>query len=483
MNQLHNREIVDFEEKIDAVTPVLFYSFRKGLDRLIKLGISNYAGIVLEICDFTPDNPDWQIRVLYHHCVVMKKPVKIISIVPEPISENIHAFFNHVEFTKDSAGLPSIDKLDELRDYFLENFDHKQVLRWFDTHIQPVFNIDVFDHPFPDSGTLMVAKDNVEILLVRHDVDIREIAGSILNFLGVSPIPGESLDRVVECEPCSVCDRLSDFVILPYQYIHDLTESRYFRHFFNDAIKEQIALKWCDFNRTHPLDILKKTLIHIDQPLPNLARHDLTKYLFWYVDIPRTSSSSVRVELGTRFGAAYGKRNLIEKNHATTSILANHIPARIMRKYTGELLWNRMFKFSLIRNPWDRMLSIYNYRIRIGNIPETLSFHDYIVELARSRGAGIFKYHGFYLSNSEYILGEQDEMLIDYVGKFETREEDLKKIAARIGCPELGNIKLQTGRINDLHYSHFYDDSTMRIIAELYAKDLENFNYTFEESD
>ena len=44
----------------------------------------------------------------------------------------------------------------------------------------------------------------------------------------------------------------------------------------------------------------------------HLAFQEIKANGFWFVDIPRTSSTSIRVELGQQYGPAYAKANGIE---------------------------------------------------------------------------------------------------------------------------------------------------------------------------
>ena len=209
-----------------------------------------------------------------------------------------------------------------------------------------------------------------------------------------------------------------------------------------------------------------------------IRRHGL-----WFIDIPRTSSSSIKVELSKRFGVAYGKPNLIEKEHASRRIFDGHIPAIKMRKIVGEKTWKRIFTFTFARNPWDRMASMYHYRNKVGKISSDLSFRDYILALDRNRGVSgtIFQNPIFYYGSSDYILDDNGNIMVDFVGKFETRDRDLKEIATRIGYNSFGDAWVQRASPAGRHYSTHYDDETREIVRRLYQQDLERFGYEFEE--
>jgi len=204
---------------------------------------------------------------------------------------------------------------------------------------------------------------------------------------------------------------------------------------------------------------------------------------FWFVDIPRTSSSSIKVELGRRYGLPYGKSNLIDHEYSTRQGIGDHIPARFMRQYLSDKSWENIFTFTLVRNPWDRQVSMYFYRLRKGHFTEKLGFRDYILRLQDAFAGNkveLFSYHAFYLGCCDYILDEQNKVMVSFVGRYENRERDIRTIGERIGYPELGKLFIQTGARDKAHYSHYYNDETREIIATLYRNDISIFGYEFE---
>ena len=216
---------------------------------------------------------------------------------------------------------------------------------------------------------------------------------------------------------------------------------------------------------------------------------EVAKHGFWFVDIPRTSSTSIRVELGKCFGPVYGKSNVIEKKHAGEQLLKDHQTAQKMAATLGEGLWNRLYTFSMVRNPWDRIYSMFNYRKKRGKIPDSWSFRDYVFELERavndmSQGdstSDYFRYHATRCSSAYYLLGTDGKIMVDYVAKYENRSNDLAVIASRLKIDQLGDITVQRASPVSKHYSQFYDVETQGIIRRIYADDIDLFSYEFED--
>ena len=207
---------------------------------------------------------------------------------------------------------------------------------------------------------------------------------------------------------------------------------------------------------------------------------------FWFIDIPRTSSSSIRLELGRKFGFPYGKKDLIDteyRDNKLIDIFPSHMTAQEARYALGKSVWDRIFKFTIVRNPWERVYSLYAFRKKRGRTDETLSFRDYILSLYQhsinNNCSSLFKYPPHYYGSSDFILDSNGEIMVDYIAKYEDREHGLKSVASKIGFSELGGLHTQRAASEAKHYSCFYDSETKEIVRNIYKKDVELFDYQF----
>lgn len=140
--------------------------------------------------------------------------------------------------------------------------------------------------------------------------------------------------------------------------------------------------------------------------------------------------------------------------------------------------FNNYFKFTFIRNPWDRVVSFYHYQIKRGwkfyPFNKTIPFKEFLKNwLKQMPGQAPLITNPCY----DWISDENGKLIVDYVGRVEQMQKDFDTICDKIGIPQQ---KLpHTNRSKHEHYTEYYDDETKQIVAEKFAKDIEYFGYKF----
>jgi len=167
---------------------------------------------------------------------------------------------------------------------------------------------------------------------------------------------------------------------------------------------------------------------------------------------------------------------------AGTSILRNslqkHLPGIIhlkdhpekfqawLQKTTDEEL-EEYFIFSVVRNPWDRLVSVASYL----NIP----FHDFIHNMQEYRNDPRIRAHSWPLHLYTHYDGNR---FVDMICRFECLQSDFNLI-----CDEIGITREKlpfSNKSKHEHYSKYYGDEEYEIVADLYTKDIAYFGYMFE---
>lgn len=131
------------------------------------------------------------------------------------------------------------------------------------------------------------------------------------------------------------------------------------------------------------------------------------------------------------------------------------------------------------RNPWDRMVSWFFFH-KNNNI-EAFKYDDFkgwVMDGCKhgSWDLPVSYYHPKNpLNMHEWI--DDDVNNIDYIGRVETISEDLMRIGKKFNI-EISEIKkLNTSSHKD--YKEMYDDESRDRVAEIFAKDIEMFDYKF----
>jgi len=214
------------------------------------------------------------------------------------------------------------------------------------------------------------------------------------------------------------------------------------------------------------------------------------------------------------------------------------------RNALGEKTWNECFKFSFVRNPYDRAVSSWAHLTQGGGVPEGIiemglqsaSFADFWKRMStinltypigsvlydESKGRDMVWWHLTPLYQHFVDVMPDDEsdgkIILDFIGKLENLPHDFDFVCDKIGIPRESLPRLnrsrkrllrdrsrkrllrdpltslyavmESRRVGAHHhfseklkksYTDYYDDQTRQIVAKLYKKDIQYFGYKFGE--
>lgn len=237
--------------------------------------------------------------------------------------------------------------------------------------------------------------------------------------------------------------------------------------------------------KRNTLSILKM-LSKIDKSISKkIIRSDIAKSGVWFVDIPRTGSTSLRHDLMLRFGPCFSKNfHMQNKEEIQKSGRKNHVAveahatAQEIRKLIGSVCYDSVYKFAFVRNPLDRFYSLFHYRQIVGDIDKRISFKRYACSLTTPRfrdpNTPFFK-RPYYLSMCDYLLDDRDCLAVDEWFKFEERAVSLGEIGDKIGI-QFSETHLASGKSLE-SYSDLYDSESAECVRAFYKDDFEYFAY------
>jgi Sulfotransferase family len=160
-----------------------------------------------------------------------------------------------------------------------------------------------------------------------------------------------------------------------------------------------------------------------------------------------------------------------------------HEKASRVRALLGPAWWDGSFRFALVRNPWDVMVSSYHWWIgSAGSFPH-LHHHARRIEEMGSFAAFMRSEYGTSMINEvgctdmlEWIC-EDGQVIVDFIGRYERLDDDWQEICRRIGVEPIE--LLHKNRSSHEGYRDLYDDASRRLVADRFQGTIEKFGYRF----
>jgi hypothetical protein len=171
----------------------------------------------------------------------------------------------------------------------------------------------------------------------------------------------------------------------------------------------------------------------------------------------------------------------------------NHMSASEIRQKIGHPIWNQYFKFCVIRNPFDKLVSAFYFlEAQRSKRPNTLDWKSRLSSLYNKSDAVDFmeanntverfrswiRSGGSIIDRNKYVM--DGEICLDYFIRFEDLQAGIEHVCRILDIPfEPEKIpQLKSGiRKNEIPLYEYYDAETIRIVKRLYKYELETFGY------
>ena len=206
---------------------------------------------------------------------------------------------------------------------------------------------------------------------------------------------------------------------------------------------------------------------------------DQKKFIF--VHITKTAGTSIRAALEPyaidaptskwhsflrRFDLPKDYRQFKFPRHAFLSAADKKLPTDLYQSY---------FKFAVVRNPWDRLVSSYHsdFGLKKERNPdrkykEPIGFYEYLQKQRKRKN--------FQLERITNLEGKVD---LDFMLRFEQLSSDVKILADKLGV----DIELPH-RNHSLRekksYQDYYDAQSREFVAEHWRSEIELLDYQFD---
>jgi hypothetical protein len=156
---------------------------------------------------------------------------------------------------------------------------------------------------------------------------------------------------------------------------------------------------------------------------------------------------------------------------AATGAWYNHMPASRIRERMGEADWNDYFKFCVVRNPFDRVVSQFWFQLEAA-AREELRQADFAA--VRKAFAGWSRQLRFPVDSMIYRIDGQPG--IDYFIRYERLHEGLEEVCRRLNVPwqpeRLGRYK-SGFRVRPEHFLEYYNSRVTALVRAEFAWELD----------
>ena len=181
-----------------------------------------------------------------------------------------------------------------------------------------------------------------------------------------------------------------------------------------------------------------------------------------------------------------------------------HLSMAEIKKSVSPEIYDNYFKFALVRNPWDRLVSFYAWAERKGRSIESLEpygafleslypgFNNFVEQLDNVPNRFSNRFKNFFKRETSFSKEDLEKSNIglpismpqadfvrgaDFIGKLEDINNVYTYVCGKLNLPHVP-LK-QYNRTFRAGYKMFYNDKTRKIVEKHYAKDIKMFEYKF----
>lgn len=187
-----------------------------------------------------------------------------------------------------------------------------------------------------------------------------------------------------------------------------------------------------------------------------------------FVHIPKCAGNSIEKSL---FGKSLGR----------------HLSIWHYQMIFGPSEFRSFFKFTVVRNPWDRLVSAFFFLKEGGlnkhdktwaekNLSNYSCFEDFVKKWVSEKNIKSW----IHFKNQTSFIFSGNSISVDCIIRMEELEKDFPNLCAILGV-QRSSIRKENIRSNRRKdYRFYYNDATREIVEKVYKDDIVNFGYDFD---
>lgn len=201
------------------------------------------------------------------------------------------------------------------------------------------------------------------------------------------------------------------------------------------------------------------------------------EYNFVFVHIPKTAGNSIQNALKKysedKVVCLTSYQDGVERFEVRSDSFNTHKHSTLAeyKNEYGNALYAKLFKFTCVRNPWERAISYY-FSPHRGQVK--WNKHDFIECVKQIQPVS------HYISvddNHQRLIHAVNN--VDYIIRFENLEIDFEKVCDMIEIPRIP-LLVRNRSIRDAYYK-YYDQETKDIVSERFNEEIQFFGYSFND--
>jgi len=156
--------------------------------------------------------------------------------------------------------------------------------------------------------------------------------------------------------------------------------------------------------------------------------------------------------------------NYVFRAHDSILAAQNRMPSENFADY---------FKFAFVRNPWERLVSEYEFILRNphhGRYKRVKALGDFPAFIQMQ----VPRKDAYQLN---MLCDKKGHLLMDFVGKLENLDRDWQTVCERIG---IAHQALPRENVSDRKpYQEYYSEASVKLVARHWAREIEMFDYSY----
>lgn len=161
-----------------------------------------------------------------------------------------------------------------------------------------------------------------------------------------------------------------------------------------------------------------------------------------------------------------------------------HVPLTHYQKNMSKKEFDSSYKFTFVRNPYDRLHSAYTYLKQGGRkrpidleyskrIKKVDSFEEFVLKSLKDDNIWHMQH---FKPQVEYLKDMGNTINLNFIGKFESLESDFNYVASKL------NVNKKLGVLNKTkadrkNYMTYYSQEMLQLVNDLYHDDFQSLGY------